>query len=133
MTSYIAIIHKDKHSDYGVSFPDFPGCISAGSTLDEARVMGQEALEVYTDFLRDEGHDLPEPMNLEDAVKAAYQEGLFATMVLSLDGEKPKMERVNISVPSRELAKIDRYARSHGLSRSAFLIRAAQKMIQHGA
>jgi metal-responsive CopG/Arc/MetJ family transcriptional regulator len=43
------------------------------------------------------------------------------------------MERVNISVPSRDLAKIDRYAKSHGLTRSAFLIQAAQKMIQRGA
>jgi predicted RNase H-like HicB family nuclease len=104
MTSYIAIIHKDKGSDYGVSFPDFPGCISAGSNLDEARAMGQEALEAYTDFLQEEGHELPAPMSLEDAIKA-----------------------------SRDLAKIDRYAKSHGLTRSAFLIQAAQKMIQRGA
>jgi predicted RNase H-like HicB family nuclease len=133
MTSYIAIIHKDKGSDYGVSFPDFPGCISAGSNLDEARAMGQEALEAYTDFLQEEGHELPAPMSLEDAIKATYQEGIFATMVITLEGEKSKMERVNISVPSRDLAKIDRYAKSHGLTRSAFLIQAAQKMIQRGA
>ncbi len=24
--NYIALIHKDRKSDYGVSFPDFPGC-----------------------------------------------------------------------------------------------------------
>ena len=30
MPSYIAIIHKEPESDYGVSFPDFPGCITAG-------------------------------------------------------------------------------------------------------
>ncbi|MBL0942631.1 MAG: type II toxin-antitoxin system HicB family antitoxin, partial [Alphaproteobacteria bacterium] len=36
--NYIALIHKDKNSDFGVSFPDFPGCITAGKTLDEARV-----------------------------------------------------------------------------------------------
>jgi predicted RNase H-like HicB family nuclease len=132
MASYIAIIHKDKSSDYGVSFPDFPGCISAGSTLDEARAMGQEALEAYTDFLQEEGHGLPPPMSLEDAIKATYQEGIFATMVITLEGGKSKMERVNISVPSRDLAKIDRYAKSHGLTRSAFLIQAAQKVIQRG-
>ena len=95
--------------------------------------MGQEALEAYTDFLQEEGHSLPAPMGLEDAIKAAYQEGIFATMVITLDGGKSKMERVNISVSSRDLAKIDRYAKSHGLTRSAFLIQAAQKMIQRGA
>jgi predicted RNase H-like HicB family nuclease len=133
MTNYIAIIHKDKGSDYGVSFPDFPGCISAGSTLDEARAMGQEALEAYTDYLQEEGQELPTPMSLEDAIKATFQEGIFATMVIPLEGAKSKMERVNISVPSRDLAKIDRYAKSHGLTRSAFLIQAAQKVIQRGA
>ena len=38
MQSYIALIHKDADSDYGVSFPDLPGCITAGTTLDEAMV-----------------------------------------------------------------------------------------------
>ena len=34
---YIALIHKEDASDYGVSFPDLPGCVTAGATLDEAR------------------------------------------------------------------------------------------------
>ena len=29
---YIAYLHKDRKSDFGVSFPDFPGCITAGKT-----------------------------------------------------------------------------------------------------
>jgi predicted RNase H-like HicB family nuclease len=32
MAEYIALIHKDAGSDFGVSFPDFPGCVTAGST-----------------------------------------------------------------------------------------------------
>ncbi len=39
MRQYIALIHKDPDSDYGVSFPDLPGVATAGSTLDEARAM----------------------------------------------------------------------------------------------
>jgi hypothetical protein len=41
---YIAIIHKELNSDFGVSFLDFPGCITAGRTLDEAKDMAAEAL-----------------------------------------------------------------------------------------
>ncbi|MBV8450385.1 MAG: type II toxin-antitoxin system HicB family antitoxin [Hyphomicrobiales bacterium] len=44
MRHYIALIHKDRESDFGISFPDFPGCISAGSTLEEAASMAAEAL-----------------------------------------------------------------------------------------
>ena len=36
MRQCIALIHKDADSGYGVSFPDFSGCISAGQTLDDA-------------------------------------------------------------------------------------------------
>lgn len=44
---YTAIIHKDEDSGYGVSFPDVPGCFSAGETLDEALQMGAEALALH--------------------------------------------------------------------------------------
>jgi predicted RNase H-like HicB family nuclease len=33
MRQYIALIHKDASSDYGVSFPDLPGCVTAGVDL----------------------------------------------------------------------------------------------------
>ena len=33
---YVAYLHKDRDSDFGVSFPDFPGCVTAGRTLEEA-------------------------------------------------------------------------------------------------
>ncbi len=36
---YIAVIHKNPESDYGVSFPDFPGCVTVGSSLEEAKAM----------------------------------------------------------------------------------------------
>ena len=44
---YIAYLHKDKDSDFGVSFPDFPGCVTAGRTLEEARQMAVEALTLH--------------------------------------------------------------------------------------
>ena len=49
MSQYIGLIHKDADSDYGVSFPDFPGAVTAGSTLDEARAMAEEALPFHID------------------------------------------------------------------------------------
>ena len=51
---YIAIIHKEPDSDFGVSFPDFPGCITAGRTLDEAKEMALEALDrAHRSYARD--------------------------------------------------------------------------------
>jgi predicted RNase H-like HicB family nuclease len=44
---YIAYLHKDRDSDFRVSFSDFPGCVTAGKTLEEARRMAAEALALH--------------------------------------------------------------------------------------
>jgi predicted RNase H-like HicB family nuclease len=55
MPRYIALIHKDLDSCYGVSFPDWPGVITAGETIDEAM---QQAVEVLAFAAEDrEGND----------------------------------------------------------------------------
>ncbi len=63
---YIAIIHKDADSDFGVSFPDFPGCISAGRTLDEAKNMALEALTGHIAVMHEAGEPVPDPSPLDE-------------------------------------------------------------------
>jgi predicted RNase H-like HicB family nuclease len=36
VSHYIALIHKESDSGYGVSFPDVPGVIAVADTLDDA-------------------------------------------------------------------------------------------------
>jgi predicted RNase H-like HicB family nuclease len=66
MRHYVALIHKDEDSDYGVSFPDLPGVITAGGTLDEARDMAAEALALHLKGLAEDGEAVPEPSSLEE-------------------------------------------------------------------
>jgi predicted RNase H-like HicB family nuclease len=47
MANYIGVVHKDSKSDFGVSFPDFPGCITAGKSIDEAKDMAHDALSLH--------------------------------------------------------------------------------------
>jgi predicted RNase H-like HicB family nuclease len=65
MTPYVALIHKDHDSDYGVSFPDLPGCVTAGSTLDEAIAMAEEALALHIEGMLEDGEDVPTPTPTE--------------------------------------------------------------------
>ena len=65
MRSYIALIHKEAASDFGVSFPDLPGCVTAGTTLDEARAFAEEALALHLAGLAEDGEAAPEPSTLE--------------------------------------------------------------------
>jgi len=57
---YIAYLHKDKNSDYGVSFPTFR-LRHAGSTLEEARAMAAEALALHVVGMREDGETIPSP------------------------------------------------------------------------
>jgi predicted RNase H-like HicB family nuclease len=70
MRHYIALIHKDAGSDYGVSFPDLPGLATAGADPDEARAMAAEALALHLHGLAEEGEPLPEPSSLKTVVAA---------------------------------------------------------------
>jgi predicted RNase H-like HicB family nuclease len=65
MPQYIALIHKDADSDFGVSFPDLPGCVTAGANLDEARDMAAEALAFHLEGLVVDGGPVPAPSTLE--------------------------------------------------------------------
>ncbi|OYW00944.1 MAG: hypothetical protein B7Z58_13425 [Acidiphilium sp. 37-64-53] len=65
MTTYIALLRKDDASDFGVDFPDFPGCVTAGATLDEARRLAAEALALHVDGLVEDGDSLPTPSSLD--------------------------------------------------------------------
>jgi predicted RNase H-like HicB family nuclease len=72
--NYIAIIHKDADSDFGVSFPDFPGYITAGRTLDEAKDMAREAL---TGHIHKAGEPIPDPSPLDEVMtRPDFQDGV---------------------------------------------------------
>jgi antitoxin HicB len=45
MPHYIALVHKYADSCYGVSFPDIPGVITGGDTIDEAMQQAAEVLQ----------------------------------------------------------------------------------------
>lgn len=59
---YIALIHKDPDSGYGVSFPDVPGVVTIGDTLDQALA---EASIVLAFAFEDWAGPLPQPRDLE--------------------------------------------------------------------
>jgi predicted RNase H-like HicB family nuclease len=65
---YLAVVHKDTDSDFGVSFPDFPGCITAGRTLAEAKEMARDALSGHIEVMLDAGEPLPAPSTFDQVM-----------------------------------------------------------------
>ena len=68
MPSYIGLIHEDAGTHFGVSFPDFPGVITAGITLDDARAMAEEALALHIEGVVEDGEAVPEPSVLDEVM-----------------------------------------------------------------
>ena len=60
---YIAIVHKDPDSGYGVSFPDVPGVTAVADTLDEA--IGEAAVALGFAF-EDWSGSKPSPRSLDE-------------------------------------------------------------------
>jgi predicted RNase H-like HicB family nuclease len=129
MRYYIGLIHKDAHSDYGVSFPDFPGCVTAGRTLDEARTMAAEALALHLEGLAEDGTAIPDPSSLETIMaNPNFRDGV-ATLIPAPTAEGPKV-RVNVMLPEDVLADADRYAQARGLNRSEFIAEAIKHELE---
>ena len=125
---YIGLIHKDADSDYGVSFPDFPGVITAGATLDDARALAEEALSFHIEGLAEDGDPIPEPSSL-DAVMSDPENRSGVAILVAVRTAARRSVRVNITLPEDILAEIDNYAESRGLSRSGFMTQAAKYAI----
>lgn len=130
MANYIAIVHKDADSDFGVSFPDFPGCITAGKTIDEAKDMAQEALALHIQGLIEDSENLPTPAKLGEIMADPDFADASAFLVVDAPNERPRTVRVNITVPEIALKQIDAAAKKRGMSRSSFLVHAARNAIR---
>jgi predicted RNase H-like HicB family nuclease len=128
MLQYIGLIHKDPGSDYGVSFPDLPGLITVGKDLDDARAMAEEALTFHIEGLIEDGEAIPEASSLE-AIMADPENRDGVAILVAADADAQKTVRVNITLPADVLAQIDKFAESHGYTRSGFLAQAAKRVI----
>ena len=131
MSKYLAVVRKEDDSDFGVEFPDLPGCFSAGSDLDEAKEMAAEALSFHLEGLIGDGVTVPEPSSLGNVgeLLLGYGAGADFVAVLEVDSElTAKRVRINITMSVPALAAIDAAAEREGVSRSAFLQRAGRKL-----
>lgn len=66
MTHYVAIVEEEEGKAVGVWFPDLPGCVSAGDTLDEAMQNAAEALELWAEAKVESGQKIPPPRSLTE-------------------------------------------------------------------
>ncbi len=127
MKTYLAIVHKEDDSAYGVSFPDLPGCFSAADDFADILPNAAEAVELWF-----EDGEAIEPRSL-DAIRAEaaadLQAGAFLIAVPYVR-RTGRQRRVNISLDTGTLDAIDTAAKAMSLTRSAFIAQAAANEIR---
>jgi predicted RNase H-like HicB family nuclease len=64
VTHYFALLHKHTGSDFSVSFPDFPECVTAGASIEEVFVNATQALAEHTEAMRQGNCAIPEPSSV---------------------------------------------------------------------
>lgn len=124
MAYAVGIIHEE-NGTFGISFPDFPGAISSGRSMEEAVAKGAEMLAFHVDGLA-EDKALPEQVRTLDLLRKQepdwFTDGVAVLVPVEIPGN---VVRVNISVDERDLERIDRAAKGAGMTRSGFMVKAS--------
>ena len=66
---YAVIIEKEQNS-YGAYVPDLPGCVAVGDSLEEVKVLIQEAIEFHLESMVEDGDRIPVPSSVVEYVEA---------------------------------------------------------------
>jgi predicted RNase H-like HicB family nuclease len=128
LTTYIALLRKDPDSDFGVDFPDFPGCITAGSTLEETRAMAQEALETHIECLLELGKVIPAPSGLEAVMSDPENAEAIPFPVVVAD-RLARDRQIDVALGAADLEKLDTLAGKRGVTRQALLAEAVRRLL----
>ena len=92
-------LSKDEGGGYLVEYPEIPGCMSDGETIEEAVANGRDALRDCLDVFRESGRRLPKP-NIE---AAQWRQRLPRTLYLKLTRQA---ENEGVSINSLVTAMI---------------------------
>lgn len=93
---YPALFHlNEDDGSYTITYPDFPGCISEGKSLENALYMAQDALCTWLRYLLDDGQELPSASELAQVKPGS---GEFVNLV-RVSVQDRRAVRRTVSIP----------------------------------
>lgn len=132
---YAALFIPAKEGGYAVLFPDLPEAITQGDTLEEGMDMAKDALAITLEEYTKARKPYPTPSSMEslEAVMQAemQEEGVDKSrkpliQLFAAHEQDAAPVKLNISMTRGALRDIDAKATRLGMTRSGFLVRAAQ-------
>jgi len=129
-TNYVALLHKAKKktAPYGVIFPDFPGCVFSGKTMDKALENARRGLIFHIEGMQKSGEPIPKPTSIDKIIRDPKNRVAIPTLVKVIL-PTGRTKRLNISMDAGLLLEIDQAVKILGKNRSEFLADAAKDML----
>ena len=66
MSYRMEVVEEKTESGFVVSYPDLPGCITCGETVESAIANALDAKKAWIEAALEEGIEIPEPDSIED-------------------------------------------------------------------
>ncbi|MYA77602.1 MAG: hypothetical protein F4132_08925 [Gemmatimonadetes bacterium] len=124
---YPALIDGEKVA-YGVSFPDLPGIVAMGDTIDEALMNAEEALREYAIETEIDGDAIVRPCELDEVVVEPAQI-LTAVPLIRQSG---RSVRIHMAINEGVAVFIDSEANRRGMTRTAYVEWMARRIAMMG-
>ncbi|PCK03711.1 MAG: HicB family protein [Alteromonadaceae bacterium] len=125
---YPAYVHLgDKVHAHGVTLPDFEGCFTAADEYTNIPHNVQEAVELH---FEGESFKIPEPSDISELENnSEYTDGIWMLIDIDISKFDSQPMRLNVSLPTYIVKKMDDYASQNHLSRSALTVKATEKYL----
>jgi predicted RNase H-like HicB family nuclease len=113
---YPAVLEKAAKKTFAAWMPDFPDCVAAGTTQEQALEKLDARVAQAAEMLAEADKPMPDPTPMGEIEKPA---AFIAFVMVKVSPPNPS-ERVNVYLPKNLIGKADERAASLGMSRSSF-------------
>jgi predicted RNase H-like HicB family nuclease len=133
---YRALIVQDEgdqpEDGYGVVFPDLPGCITSGDTVEHAYEHAFEAVALHVEGMNEEGVALPEPTPFNAPLPSWLTDaaGRIERTVLVPVKIPGRAIRISITMDKGLLGRLDAEAAASGNTRSGYIAEAVRRRME---
>jgi predicted RNase H-like HicB family nuclease len=122
---YIALVDGEPGA-YGVVFPDLPGCLAGGATVEEAVADAAKVMPEWAGAVEAGGGEVALPRSFEDLkVDPEFGPCLadpgVATVMVPMIRPLQRSVKANLSIDAGVLSAIDAAAERRGVTRSAMV------------
>lgn len=111
LPKYQFTIRELSHDDGGgflIEFPDLPGCMSDGETIEEAIANGADAVESWIGVAKEKGKEIPDPCDLKNQSGKWVQRvprSLHARLTKEAKREQVSLNTLVVSILSESLGR----------------------------